>query len=104
MRLSSLVVMFILGISLNACSNLPGMHRINIQQGNAIDEQHVERLKIGMSKEEVQLIMGSPLVNDPFRTDQWLYVYQFRRSGGELEKQQNVTLHFVNNQLQRIDR
>jgi outer membrane protein assembly factor BamE len=49
-------------------------HRIDVQQGNALDQENVARLKPGLSRSQVRFLLGTPLVVDPFRTDRWDYV------------------------------
>lgn len=78
-------------------------HRIDIQQGNTITEAEVARLQHGMTREQVQYIMGTPLVRNPFRAERWDYVYRLRRgSTGEVE-QKHVGIHFEGDAVSRIE-
>ena len=56
---------------------IPGVspYRIDIQQGNYISQDMVGQLKPGMSKEQVRLTLGTPLLTDIFHADHWDYVY-----------------------------
>lgn len=92
-----------LALFLSACSTeggfkLPGVYRIDIQQGTIIDSDMLARLKPGMDKNQVQFIMGTPPLVDPFHTDRWEYVYTFSK-GGRQRKQRHITLHFEDNKL-----
>ena len=63
-------------ISLPACeSRLFTIHKIDVQQGNAIDPEKVAQLKVGMDKNQVKFLMGSPLITDVFHPDRWDYLY-----------------------------
>lgn len=86
------------------CSNLkfPGVYRIPVQQGNIIDQTKVDQLQIGMTKRQVQFVMGSPLINDVFHQDRWDYVYQLRRADKTL-RDRRFTLYFENDALVRYD-
>jgi outer membrane protein assembly factor BamE len=59
---------------LSACS----IHKINIQQGNIIEDEQLEKLHVGMKRQQVVRLLGTPLVQDPFRQDRWDYVYYFK--------------------------
>ncbi len=96
-----------LAILLTACTTegtfkLPGVYRIDIQQGAIIDGDMLARLKPGMDKNQVQFIMGTPPLVDPFHTNRWDYVYTFSK-GGHQRKQRHVTLHFEDDKLSHID-
>lgn len=93
-----------LGLLLNACSYLkfPGVYRIAVQQGNIIDQKKVDQLKMGMSRRQVQFVMGSPLINDAFHEDRWDYIYQVRR-GGETLRDRRFTVFFEGDELVRYE-
>ena len=100
-------LLLLLALTLTACTHegtfkLPGVYRIDIQQGSIIDKEMLSRLKPGMDKNQVQFIMGTPTVIDPFHTDRWEYVYTFSK-GGRQRKQRHVTLHFEDDKLAYID-
>lgn len=79
-----------------------GPHRIDVQQGNALDSESVARLKPGLTRSQVRFLLGTPLVADPFRDDRWDYVY-LMRTAGELTDKQRITLYFDGDTLVRID-
>ena len=79
-----------------------GPHRIDVQQGNALDQENVARLKIGLNRAQVRFLLGTPLVVDPFRTDRWDYVYLNYKSG-KLTEQKRITLFFEGDTLARIE-
>ena len=81
---------------------LPLVYRLDIQQGNVIDQEMIDKLKPGMEKEKVKFIMGTPLVRDPFHNNRWDYIYSMEPGGGE-RKQRRVTLYFRGDRLAYID-
>ncbi len=96
-----------LALCLAACSHegtfkLPGVYRIDIQQGSIVDNEMLSRLKPGMDKNQVQFIMGTPPLIDPFHTNRWDYVYTFSK-GGRQREQRHITLHFEDDKLAYID-
>jgi outer membrane protein assembly factor BamE len=85
------------------CSSVKiGPHRIDVQQGNALDQENVARLKPGLNRSQVRFLLGTPLVVDPFRTDRWDYVYVFYKAG-RLAEQKRITLFFEGDTLARIE-
>lgn len=85
------------------CSSVNiGPHRIDVQQGNALDQENVSRLKPGLNRSQVRFLLGTPLVVDPFRTDRWDYVY-VNYKGGKLAEQKRITLFFDGDTLARIE-
>lgn len=80
----------------------PLVYRMDIQQGNMVDQEMLDRLKPGMTKKDVKFILGTPLLIDPFHADRWDYVYSFEPGDGERE-QRRITVFFTEDKLQRIE-
>lgn len=92
-------------LSLSACSTdkIPGVYRIDIQQGNDVTQEMLNQLEPGMTKNQVAYVMGTPLLIDTFNPDRWDYIYSYQPGGGERE-QRRITLHFDDaDKLTRID-
>ena len=90
-------------IALAACSppQIIKPYRMEIQQGNYISQEMVSQLKLGMSKEQVRFVLGTPLVTDIFHADRWDYVYyrDTKRAGREERK---IAVLFENGKLARV--
>jgi outer membrane protein assembly factor BamE len=97
-----LIPVLLLGLVAGCSSPKIGPHRIDVQQGNALDQENVARLKPGLSRSQVRFLLGTPLVVDPFRTDRWDYVYVFYKAG-KLAEQKRITLFFEGDTLARIE-
>ena len=61
----------------------------------------LDRLKPGMDKNQVQFIMGTPVLIDPFHNERWEYIYSFQEGGG-VREQRHITLHFEEDKLSHI--
>lgn len=72
-----------------------------IQQGNLIDQSDVKELKLGMSKDEVKAIIGSPILSNTFDTNHWNYVYTKQINGGKIEQTQ-LKLEFDDDKLMSV--
>jgi len=94
-----------LPILLTACALLLGgcnlIYKQNIQQGNALEQEDLDKLRIGMSKNQVSFLMGTPAIQDPFHRDRWDYISTFSRRGGE-PVTRLVTLYFENGVLSEM--
>jgi outer membrane protein assembly factor BamE len=83
---------------------IPGVtpYRIEIQQGNFISQDMVAQLKPGMSKEQVRLALGTPLLTDIFHAERWDYVF-WREKAGQKREQRKLTVFFEDGKLTRLD-
>jgi outer membrane protein assembly factor BamE len=96
-----------LAASLTACSyvpRIPGItpYRMEIQQGNYVSQEMVSQLKSGMSREQVRLALGTPLLADAFHADRWDYVYWREAPDGKRESRKLVVF-FTDDKLARLD-
>ena len=81
--------------------NAPLLHKIDIQQGNVINQEMLNKLAPGMNKKQVKYIMGTPVIIDPFHNERWEYIYSLQK-GGKVREQRHITLHFENGKLAHI--
>jgi outer membrane protein assembly factor BamE len=88
-------------ISLAACSWVPGVYRIDIQQGNVITQEQLAALERGMERRKVRFILGTPLVADAFNQDRWDYYYSLDRRGEERVKRV-ISVFFEDDRLVRV--
>ena len=87
-------------LCLPACGfvGFPGVYRINVEQGNLVDQEMVDQLKVGMNRRQVRFIMGTPLVEDTFNPNRWDYPYVLR-NGEDILRKSQVTMHFEGDAL-----
>lgn len=94
-------VVLLLAVSLIAGCSYLGVYKRDIPQGNLIAQDMVSQLHTGMSREQVAYIMGTPLMEAPFSSNQWDYVFYLEEAyGGTVQKR--LTLTFQNDQLTDI--
>jgi outer membrane protein assembly factor BamE len=77
-----------------------GVYKLDINQGNYLSQDMVDKLKVGQSKVQVRQLLGTPLLVSPFREDRWDYVYEFTRQGRVVEHR-TFTVYFVSEKLAR---
>lgn len=88
-------------LALLTCSACGMIYKQNIQQGNALEEEDLEQLYIGMNKRQVLFVLGSPSIHDPFQQQRWDYVQTYSRRGQPMV-QRTVTLTFEEDLLAGI--
>ncbi len=79
------------------------VYKVNVDQGNIVNQDTINDLKLGMTKRQVIFVMGTPLVVDPFNTDVWGYYYGVEVKNSRKKYEQNVTLTFEDNELVSIE-
>ena len=55
-------------------------YKHDVQQGNIVDPDRLARLEIGMSKSDVQSLLGTAMVKDSFHPERWDYFYSLRKA------------------------
>lgn len=77
-------------------------YRPDIQQGNFVSQEMLANLKVGQTREQVQFVLGTPLVTDMFHADRWDYPFRLARGNGELTTSR-VTVYFKDDKVVRFD-
>jgi outer membrane protein assembly factor BamE len=54
------------------------VYRLDVQQGNLLDQTDIEAILPGMTRSQVRYLLGTPVAADPFRTDRWDYFYYLK--------------------------
>jgi outer membrane protein assembly factor BamE len=103
LRIYNPIILVVFSLLLSSCGSVtsfafPGVYRLNIPQGNIITQEMVDQLRPGLTKRQVNFILGTPLVKDTFDQDRWDYLYSFQPGGGE-RVQERLTVFFENDQL-----
>lgn len=82
-------------------SDLPFIYKVDVQQGNVVDQDMLAQLRPQMDKKKILFIMGSPIIQDTFHADRWDYIYTEQKSGGDIERRL-ITLYFKDDKLDHI--
>ena len=102
MKFKNLLVILTATIMLSACADW--IFRIDIPQGNFLDEKDVKKLRIAMTKEQVVYVLGKAVLEDAFDHDTWYYLYQMKRGmkqrGEDFRKE--LTIKFVDDKITEV--
>lgn len=98
----SFCVILAAAVGLSACSSERVSHfpsyKLKVVQGNELNPQALAHLQPGLSREQVQMLLGTPLLQDPFHRDRWDYVFVITRNG-VVKENTSLTLYFDQNGL-----
>jgi outer membrane protein assembly factor BamE len=88
-----------LGLGSSAC-----VYRINIQQGNFLDQAAVEQVKVGMTRSQVHYLLGTPMVADSFNKERWDYIYYLKKGRTKHVDSRRVTVYFDGEKVAKLDK
>jgi outer membrane protein assembly factor BamE len=99
------LTLLILSLFLSSgCSRgLFSVHTIDIQQGNALETDNIRKIKVGMSKKNVERVLGSPVLIPIFEPNRWDYVYYLKKPDTQ-PKKQRVSIYFSGDTVNKISR
>ena len=89
-----IIILSIGGVS--SCSSLTPF-KVAVLQGNIIEDKDVEQLVKGLSKDQVQYLLGTPMLNSPLHQNRWDYIYSVT-IGDKLIGEKKLSLLFDESQ------
>ena len=99
------VILIVLSLLLLSCGDVTGPlspYKMDIRQGNFVTADMRDKLKPGMTRQQVRYVLGTPMISDVFHGNRWDYVYLLERRGKMVEERR-LTLYFEGDSLARID-
>jgi len=76
-------------------------YRPDMHQGNIITQEMVEQVRVGMTREQVRFMLGTPLLTSAFHQARWDYMYYLNRRNGEIQKR-NLAIFFKDNRVENF--
>ena len=80
------------------------VYRIDIQQGNLVDQEDIDQVEVGMSRSAVQFLLGTPMVADSFHQERWDYPYYLKRGRSREIERRWFIVYFEGDQVVRLER
>jgi outer membrane protein assembly factor BamE len=80
------------------------VYRIDIQQGNLLEDENIAQVEVGMTRSQVQFLLGTPMVADSFHRDRWDYAYYLQRGREREANRRWLVVYFENDRVARIAR
>lgn len=97
-------VLLLLGIVLLGVPVTGCVYRVDVQQGNLLEEKDVDAIKAGMTRSQVRFLLGTPAVADPFHQDRWDYIYYFRQGRSHTADRSWVIVYFDGDRVREVQR
>ena len=79
-------------LTIVSCASL-SPYKVPVLQGNLFEEEDVEKLSEGLSKEKVKFILGTALLKDPFHSNRWDYYYSIK-VGTDILTESKLSIQF----------
>ena len=80
------------------------IYRIDIQQGNLLEEEAIEQVTVGMTRSAVQFLLGTPMVSDTFHRNRWDYAYYLRQGRSRNVIERWMVVYFEDDRVVRLER
>lgn len=90
------IIVLLLALNTSACALL---YVPDIQQGNVITDEMLNKLKPGMNTKQVKFVLGLPLIQDPFHKNRWDYFYSYKDNKNDTFKKSLVTVLFEDGKM-----
>jgi len=97
--LSLLLASILLTLPVTGC-----VYRVDVQQGNLLEDKEIEAVKVGMTRSQVRFLLGTPAIADPFHADRWDYIYYFRKGRKRTADRAWLIVYFDGERVREIQR
>ncbi|MDR5834798.1 outer membrane protein assembly factor BamE [Caballeronia sp. LZ034LL] len=74
-------------------------YRITVVQGNFVSAEAAAQMQVGMSRDQVKQLLGTPLLIDMFHADRWDYVFYFKRGSTAVVQQRDFVVNFASDRV-----
>ncbi|MBP0607323.1 MULTISPECIES: outer membrane protein assembly factor BamE [Burkholderia] len=74
-------------------------YRITVVQGNFVSQEKAAQLQVGMTREQVRALLGTPLLADMFHADRWDYLFYFKRGSTSIVQQRDLAVTFAGDRV-----
>lgn len=96
----SLTLVIAAAALLSGCS----FYKINILQGNFLDQKKVDQVEQGMTRNQVKFLLGTPMIADVFNKDRWDYVFYVKDGRSGTVSNRKVTVYFDGDKVREIQK
>jgi outer membrane protein assembly factor BamE len=73
MQNNYLVKLILICIIITSC-----VYRPDLQQGNLLKIENIDRIELGMTKSQIRYLLGGPVMGNPYESDRWDYIYLYQ--------------------------
>ena len=78
------------------------VYRASLSQGNLLKQEDLDKVEEGMTRNQVRFLLGTPMIDDPFHSNRWDYIYYLRIGREKATFKRWVSIYFENDVVSRI--
>lgn len=78
------------------------VYRAAVSQGNLIKQEDLDQAEIGMTKNQIRFLLGTPMIDDPFTRNRWDYIYYLKIGRKAAGQKRWVSIFFVDEKVSEI--
>lgn len=97
-------LIFLVILSLGLATSSGCVYRATISQGNLIEQDDLDQVEVGMTRNQVRFLLGTPMIDDPFHASRWDYVYYVKIGRRDAAFKRWVSVLFDDNVVVEIRR
>jgi outer membrane protein assembly factor BamE len=80
------------------------VYRVDVQQGNLLEDSDIEAVQLGMTRNQVRFLLGTPVVGDVSHEDRWDYIYYFRQGRSRTADRSWMIVYFDGDRVREIQK
>ncbi len=89
----------VFALLLGGCLTSACVYRIDIQQGNILAQKDIDKLRPGLTKNQVVFVLGNSVIDDGFDDDTWTYLYSYKNPHQDSLAVRKLILKFSDDKL-----
>jgi outer membrane protein assembly factor BamE len=78
------------------------VYQAALSQGNLLDQEDIDQVEVGMTRNQVRFLLGTPMIDDPFHDDRWDYVYFLRIGRDKAAYKRWISVYFDGENVSEI--
>ncbi|MDQ8037527.1 MAG: outer membrane protein assembly factor BamE [Pedobacter sp.] len=96
-------------VALSGCGNFLRVYKADLDQGNVVTKEMVDKLKPGMTPSQVRYVLGTPMITDTLNPKRWDYLYAYvpgtyaRKANLQPVDNRRLTVWFDNGVLSKFE-
>jgi outer membrane protein assembly factor BamE len=78
------------------------VYQASLSQGNLLKQADLDQVKVGMTRNQVRFLLGTPMIDDPFHEERWDYIYYLRVGRDKATFKRWVSIYFDGDTVREI--
>lgn len=92
-------LILLVGLALGGCGIV---YKLPTRQGNVIEQKQLDKLEMGMTRDQVRFLLGTPIAVSPFRDDRWDYMGYYKPPRGNAASR-IISIYFADGKVSKMD-